>query len=112
MPFLSAQGGPFLHVKPFSISQVLEQPSPSRKLPSSHASLPSMMPSPQVDVHALPSAQDGSAWHVAEQPSNGLVLPSSQLSAPSLVWSPHTVVVQALGSPPHLNPISMRHRES
>src|SRR4051812_8742548 len=100
------------HVKPVSTWQVLEQPSPLRKLPSSHCSLPSTMPSPQVDVQAEPGAHAGSAWHVPEQPSKGTALPSSQLSAPSFLPSPQTVAVQALGWPPHLNPSSIRQRAS
>src|SRR5262245_42304240 len=88
--------------------QVLEQPSPSRKLPSSHCSLPNTMPSPQLDAHAIPVGQVGSARQSGEQPSNPTVLPSSQLSAPSLILSPQVVGVHVLGAPSHLKPCSMR----
>src|ERR1041384_1372150 len=79
--WMVAPSGGCLHVKPDSMVQVDEQPSPDRLLPSSHCSPPSKMPSPHLPVHSPgvpPDGQAGSGTHVAEQPSNGVVLPSSQ----------------------------------
>jgi hypothetical protein len=59
-------------VNPLSIWQVDEQPSPLTRLPSSHASPGSTLPSPQAVVQAwvlpLPSKQFGSFVQVFEQP--------------------------------------------
>src|SRR6187401_1271482 len=97
-----------VQVKPGSIWQVLEQPSPSRRLPSSHSSLaPRMMPSPHLEAQPVVPVHSGSSWQLAEQPSNGSLLPSSQLSAPSFTLSPQRVATHALGEPVHLNPCSI-----
>src|SRR5262245_52722523 len=90
-PFFISHESLVVHVKPPSILQVEEQPSPSLLLPSSQSSL-STSPSPQRDVHA-PAEQSGSAWQSLEQPSNGTSLPSSHTSAPSVFPSPQVVGV-------------------
>src|SRR5688500_13112386 len=100
----------FEQLCPSSTTHALEQPSPSRTLPSSHSS-PSTMPSPHLEAQA-PVAQLGSERQLGPQPSNGSVLPSSQLSAPSGLPSPQVVGEQALGAPLHLKPFSMRHLAS
>src|SRR5690606_15446733 len=69
-------------LNPSSTVHSLLQPSPLRRLPSSHSSS-STMPSPQDEVHGCPLSHWGSAWQRSVQPSNGVSLPSSQLSAPS-----------------------------
>src|SRR6202035_5333920 len=98
MPCRSTQGALSLEqVNPGSIWHVDEQPSPLRRLPSSHCSpAPSKMPSPQVDVQGAPGGRVGSAWQVSEQPSKGSVFPSSQLSAPCVFPSPQVVGVHTL----------------
>src|SRR5690606_30897717 len=98
---------PSTHWNPGSTLQSLEQPSPSRRFPSSQSS-PRTMPSPQVEVHGCPLTQVGSASQRSLQPSKGTLLPSSQLSAPSILPSPQTVFVHLLGEPSHLCPRSMR----
>ena len=74
--------------------QLLSQPSPSVRLPSSHASPGCLMPLPQ----AMAEHRDGppthvkpfSIWQVAEQPSPPAVLPSSHDSPTSVELSPHS----------------------
>src|SRR4051812_48935240 len=83
-------------VKPTSIWQSLEHPSPSLVFPSSHASGASLMWSPQFDAQA-PVAHSGSRVQLAEQPSPSTALPSSHASAPSSFPSPHTVLWQREG---------------
>src|SRR5512138_3910096 len=87
-----AGGGWFcaVHVKPGSILQVDEHPSPSFLLPSSHSSLGNLRPSPHTAVHA-PPAHVGSIVHVGEHPSYGIWLRSSHCSWPSMMPSPQTV---------------------
>src|SRR3954451_4830923 len=87
--------------------QSAAHPSPSRLLPSSHAS-PTTMPSPHFEAHEAPE-QSGSPRQSSEQPSKGRALPSSQLSVPSIAPSPHFVAVQALGFPLLFQPISTFH---
>ena len=84
------------HMKPLSVLQSCEQPSPSRALPSSHASGASFMPSPHFERQD-PDVQSGSNVHPAEQPSPSIALPSSQASAPSFLLSPQTVLWHLAG---------------
>src|SRR5688572_13530765 len=107
-PLIFSQTGIDSQLKPFSLVQLDEQPSPSAVLPSSHSSL-MIRPSPQSDVQDSP-AQSGSVRHSDEQPSNGASLPSSQLSAPSTTPLPHSASVHTLGSPSHFFPSSTRQR--
>jgi hypothetical protein len=95
-------------VNPFSMVQVAEQPSPSKLLPSSQASLMTS-PSPQSEVQDS-AWQFGSRKHKDEQPSNGAELPSSQLSAPSTMELPHSASEQTLGEPSHFLPSSILQR--
>src|SRR5262252_8804006 len=97
-----------VQVKPGSILQVEEQPSPFRVLPSSQSSF-STRPSPHLDVQA-PALQLGSVRQVAEQPSKGRVLPSSQPSTPSCFLFPQTVAEHLLGVPLHCIPGSILQR--
>src|SRR6187551_2469737 len=106
MPLAAFAQAFMVQVKPASAWHVDEQPSPSRKLPSSHCSL-STMPSPQFEAQPVVPGHTGSSWQLAEQPSYGSLLPSSQLSAPSFTLSPQTVATQALGEPAHLKPTSI-----
>src|SRR5688572_2916390 len=92
-------------MKPGSILQADEHPSPSTLLPSSQSSR-TTMPSPHADMHE-PVLQSGSFWQSAEQPSNGRALPSSHPSAPSIFLSPHVVCVHRLGLPLHFHPNSI-----
>src|SRR4029079_9915286 len=94
-----------LHMKPGSILQLAEQPSPSTLLPSSQSSL-TTMPSPQRDMHA-PVWQSGSCCQSAAHPSKGSALPSSHPSAPSTFLSPQVVCEHWLGLPLHFQPISI-----
>ena len=65
-----APSGGWLHMKPASIWQVDEQPSPSTLLPSSQTSGGTSTPSPQLETQApLALVQLGSLWQSAEQPS-------------------------------------------
>src|SRR5690606_13151325 len=110
MPFTCSGGGKFCtQVKPGSMVQVLEQPSPLIWLPSSHSSL-IKRPSPHCEVQSWPPGQLGSATHTSEQPSKGTTLPSSQLSAPSMMLSPQTVGRQTPGSPSQVKPCSNLQR--
>src|SRR5690606_9426928 len=59
--------GTCTHVKPNSIKQADEHPSPSMTFPSSHPSSSSTRPLPHVAAHS--GAHDGSVSQVAEQPS-------------------------------------------
>src|SRR3954468_4965572 len=73
--------------------QSAAQPSPSCLLPSSQASSPITLPSPQtmVEVQGLPGtlhSKKGSVLHAPEQPSPGTMFPSSQASAPLSFPSP------------------------
>src|ERR1043165_2249976 len=78
-----------VHMKPLSSLHAAEQPSPSFRLPSSHASGASLTASPHFDAQ-VPVAQSGSSVHAAEQPSPSMTLPSSHASAPSFLLSPQT----------------------
>src|SRR5436189_179011 len=66
--------------------QVPEQPSPLLVLPSSHFSVPAMMPSPHTtcgQTHFCPGTQMQLApitLQLAEQPSPSVILPSSHTS--------------------------------
>ena len=121
--------GTFLQVKPASVWQVLEQPSPDTVLPSSHCSPASTFPFPQTveqawvvpavpAVHeAVAARQIGSFVHVFEQPVPsplkrplmpvqplGIIvgsLPQSQDSPVSLMPLPQMAVVHfpAAGAP-------------
>src|SRR5580765_5885677 len=66
-------GVPVLQVAPGSIEQVDEQPSPSALLPSSHASPPFFMPSPQAGTQGRPGTRHSkpvsTILQVAVQPS-------------------------------------------
>src|SRR5690349_12720887 len=69
------------------------QPPPSILLPSSQASSPITLPSPQtmVLVQGLPGtlhSKKGSTLHAPEQPSPGAMLPSSHSSTPFSFPSP------------------------
>ena len=85
---------------PGSTWQVTEQPSPLRVLPSSHASLPSSLLSPQIGVQGFPGTRHchpGSmVWQSAEQPSTvplgePTVFPSSQVSSEVSTLLPHSL---------------------
>src|SRR5664280_936736 len=99
-----------MQVKPASILQVDEHPSPDVVSPSSHSSPAplSKIPSPQAELHAptglVAVPHLGSVTQVGEQPSKGLVLPSSQASSPSRVPLPHTVRLHGAGL--HTHPAS------
>src|SRR4051812_4375813 len=80
----------FVQLKPGSSVHVELHPSPSRRFPSSHASLGNFTPSPQTAVHTPPE-HFGSTSHFGEQPSNGRRFPSSHCSVPSFFVSPHVV---------------------
>src|SRR5512138_2417222 len=86
-----------------------EQPSPERRLPSSHSSSGSLSPSPQGEVQPLLPSHTGSALQSGAQPSPGMVLPSSQDSLPSLLLSPHTVSWQAWPGSGQAKPSSSLH---
>jgi len=81
-------GEPPEHVKPSSmVAQFSSQPSRLRRLPSSHASVPTRRPSPQMGTHAsmlveVPPlhVKPGSTVHVSLQPSPAAVLLSSHAS--------------------------------
>jgi hypothetical protein len=83
--------------------QLAEHPSPPEVSPSSQASVPAAIPSPQVVSQVLGIApvqdQPDSTVHEAEQPSPPEVSPSSQASVLALTPSPH-IVVQVLGAVP------------
>src|SRR5699024_6492709 len=87
-----------VQVKPASVVQLGEQPSPAIVLPSSHSSVPPgrMTPSPQTATQ-VPPEQLGSFVQLAVQPSKGMRLPSSHCSVPSTVPLPQ--VVGAHGEP-------------
>src|SRR5690349_9044858 len=111
-PLINSQGGiTSSQVKPCSVMQVLEQPSPSIWLPSSQSS-PITRPSPHAELHPVvePGMHVGSFSQVSEQPSNGTTLPSSQLSAPSWMASPQVAGVHTLGAPSHFMPFSILQR--
>src|SRR6185436_221500 len=74
-----------------SSAQAAEQPSPEIELPSSHASLGSLRPSPHGEVQPFVPTHTGSARQSAPQPSPPYVLPSSHASPPSFLPSPHVV---------------------
>src|SRR5438876_1188589 len=70
-----------VHIQPGSTPQAAEQPSPSAVPPSSQASAPARMPSPQVVVQTDGSPlqlKPGSTMQTPEQPSPFARLPSSQ----------------------------------
>src|SRR6516225_7361968 len=124
-----------VQVKPGSVMQVDEQPSPLVVLPSSHCSPGSMLPLPQLTSQArvvvvpVPERQAGSSVHVFEQPrlaASGKPVsrpsgpgqpegtffgsvPQSQPSFPSLMPLPQVACVHLLGVPVHVDPGSMRH---
>jgi len=87
-----AEGAP-LQAKFYSIEQLAEHPSPAVLLPSSHASAPATMPSPQVVAQPEPAGQlqPVSTPQLLEQPSPSVVLPSSHPSVPTLMPSPQVV---------------------
>jgi len=105
--------GGCLHMKPDSIWQVDEQPSPETLLPSSHCSPESRMPSPHFPVQGPLAVQLGSTWQVDEQPSYGTVLPSSHPSDPSFLPSPQVVAWHSVGVgvPVHAQPGFQRQVE-
>src|SRR5580765_6518512 len=78
-----------------SRAQVAEQPSPETTLPSSHASLGCLSPSPHGEVQPLVPTQTGSDRQSALQPSPPKVFWSSQDSPPSFTPSPQVVWWQA-----------------
>jgi hypothetical protein len=73
-----AEGLVPVQVQPVSVVQVLEQPSPGVRFPSSQISVPDFTPSPQVveQVEGLVPAQTqpDSMVQVSEQPSPGVAL--------------------------------------
>ncbi len=86
-----------MQVKPSSILQSEEQPSPLTALPSSHASVPSKRPSPHFVVQPPPvGGQVGSAIQLAVHPSprSLFLVAGSQPSEPSTTPLPHTVAWQ------------------
>ena len=94
---------------PGSTRQVVEQPSPPTLLPSSHISVPMIIPSPQAGTHLRPGTRHSypvsTLLQSAEQPSPPAVLPSSQASLAASLPSPHTeVIVQTLGEPVQVQP--------
>src|SRR4051812_11114203 len=84
-----------VQVKPLSLTQVAEQPSPEVVLPSSQSSCGNFRPSPQIAVH-VPLAHLGSREQVGEQPSYGIRFPSSHCSKPSRVLLPQMVAAQTV----------------
>src|SRR4051812_40392468 len=93
----------------------MEQPSPALMLPSSHASSPVTLRSPQtiVETHGLPGvghAKNGSNLQTPVQPSPGLVLPSSQSSPAVTLLSPQNgISEQATPAVGHIQPFSIVH---
>ena len=92
--------------------QVLEQPSPLVVLPSSHVSLPSMTPSPQIGMHGFPGTGQrqpaSTVEQLAAQPSPDPVLLSSQASVGASRPSPQMAVRrQALPTFGQLQPFSI-----
>jgi hypothetical protein len=79
--------------------QSFNQPSPSSLLPSSQSSLPTLIPSPQVDVQTskvvgVPGLHDQPLIDPDQsdfQPSPSKLFPSSQSSVPALIPSPQVV---------------------
>jgi len=76
---------PPVHVYPISIVHVLEHPSPSITLLSSHTSSPIFIPSPQIGLHTSglvlsppEHVKPVSNCQVLDHPSLSLVFPSSQ----------------------------------
>src|SRR5512145_1068758 len=68
-------GSPW-HSKYGSSLHAAEQPSPLRRAPSSHSSLPTSSPSPQMALQPLVEhCQPSSTSHAAEQPSPSVALP-------------------------------------
>src|SRR5512142_1945533 len=97
---VSPSGG-WVHVKPASILQSEEHPSPLTALPSSHCSPPSTSPSPHLVAHPPPpGGQLGSAMQVGVQPSprSLFFVAGSHPSAPSTLPSPQTVLRQLVSS--------------
>src|SRR5512138_2737975 len=80
---------------------VLVQPSPLALLPSSHSSMLSFLPSPQLGTHFCPGMGHFQplSMRQLEQPSKLAVLPSSHCSVSSTLPSPH------LTSLVHLPPV-------
>ena len=75
---------------------------------SSHSSLPTMIPSPQVPVQVDGSPTQfhpASTVQVEEQPSSLFVFPSSHSSVPTMTPSPQPGV-QVDGSPEQIHPAS------
>src|SRR4051812_24536306 len=89
-----------LHRKPVSTLHVASQPSPGLVLPSSQASLPIRMPSPQATLGVPSVLNVGSFWQTPLQPSPYAVLPSSQPSSASLPFLPQIALVQAVPTAP------------
>src|SRR4051812_292171 len=85
------------------------------RLPSSHCSKPSLMPSPQwvtwqTDLGGVPmltQANPGSSVQVALQPSLERLLPSSHCSLPARMPSPHFLAMHFTPGVGHCQPTSV-----
>src|SRR5882724_12394345 len=80
-------------VKPGSILQSAEQPSPAAVLPSSHSSAPSLSPSPQRELHTPPVlGQLGSTSQNGLQPSPTISYAVFCLKKKTALPSTHTAL--------------------
>jgi hypothetical protein len=108
---------PPVHVHPVSTAHEASQPSPVRRLASSHAKFPSLNPSPHSSFHVSPAWAAppvhrylASVTQVELHPSPFTTFPSSQVCQPMFLLSPHISlqVVTSQGEPPsHSHPISV-----